>query len=215
MTTFFLTRHGETVWHAENRYAGLTDVSLTPRGLEQGDQLAEWATTASLTGVWSSTLSRAEFTARKAATAASLPLNTDARLRELDFGEGEGLTKAEMQEQFPESLTAFQKDPVTHHLPGGEHPTHAASRFCEALGSISAESPTGRVLVVAHSTVLRLVLCTYLGIKTSNYRRIFPALKNCSLTELRLDNGQPALLRYNADAVANPPSTAPRTKDAS
>ncbi|MCC9144496.1 MULTISPECIES: histidine phosphatase family protein [unclassified Arthrobacter] len=204
MTTFFLVRHGETVWHAENRYAGLTDVALTPHGLNQGDRLAAWAATASLTGVWSSPLSRAEFTARKAATAASLPLNTDARLAELDFGEGEGLTKAEMQERFPESLAAFEKDPVVHHLPGGEDPTRAASRFCEILGGISAGSPAGRVLVVAHSTVLRLALATYLGINTSNYRRVFPELKNCSLTELRLNNGQPALLRYNADAVAKP-----------
>ncbi|MBG6216116.1 putative phosphoglycerate mutase [Arthrobacter sp. CAN_A6] len=203
MTTFFLTRHGETVWHAENRYAGLTDVALTPRGLEQGDQLAAWAATASLTGIWSSTLSRAELTARKAATAASLPLTTDARFRELDFGQGEGLTKAEMKERFPASLNAFQDDPVTHHLPGGEHPAHAASRFCQALDALGAASPDGRFLVVAHSTVLRLVLCTYLGIQTSNYRRVFPALKNCSLTELTMGDGQTALMTYNADATAN------------
>lgn len=158
MTAFFLSRHGETVWHAENRYAGSTDVELTPRGLEQGDELATWAATAGLTGVWSSTLSRAELTARKAADAAGLPLKTDARFCELDFGDGEGLTKAEMQERFPAAWHAFQRDPVTHHLPGGEAPTVAADRFCQALKSLSTDHPDGRILVVAHSTVLRLVL---------------------------------------------------------
>ena len=30
MTYLVLVRHGETVWHAENRYAGVSDVALTP-----------------------------------------------------------------------------------------------------------------------------------------------------------------------------------------
>jgi broad specificity phosphatase PhoE len=203
MTTFFLTRHGETVWHAENRYAGLTDVGLTSRGLEQGTGLARWAADAALTGVWSSTLSRAELTARKSAIAASLPLSTDARFCELDFGQGEGLTKTEMTEQFPDAFAAFQEDPVTHHLPGGEHPSGAGKRFCEALQSIHEQMPDGRILVVAHSTVLRLVLCSLLGIDTANYRRVFPEMKNCFLTELRMTSNPAALISFNAEPTAH------------
>ena len=46
MTDLVLVRHGETVWHAENRYAGVSDVALTPRGaIEQAGQLAAWADT--------------------------------------------------------------------------------------------------------------------------------------------------------------------------
>ena len=39
MTVFYLARHGETLWHAENRYAGSTDVSMTPLGNEQSERL--------------------------------------------------------------------------------------------------------------------------------------------------------------------------------
>ncbi|WP_208635460.1 histidine phosphatase family protein, partial [Streptomyces griseus] len=38
-----LVRHGETEWHAENRYAGVTDVALTPRGTAQDPRAAAWA----------------------------------------------------------------------------------------------------------------------------------------------------------------------------
>lgn len=38
-----LVRHGETEWHAENRYAGVTDVALTPKGVAQGAGLGSWA----------------------------------------------------------------------------------------------------------------------------------------------------------------------------
>ncbi len=54
MSRILLVRHGETVWHKENRYAGRSDVALTVRGQAQADQLAAWAVTARITAVWSS-----------------------------------------------------------------------------------------------------------------------------------------------------------------
>lgn len=202
MTVFILSRHGESAWHSGNRYAGRTDIPLTPRGEEQGRQLARWAAAASLTAVWSSTLSRAERTASESALSSGLTLHTDARLCELDFGRGEGLTATEMEAQFPDDLAAFHKDPVARHLPGGENPVKAAARFREALEDISRQQPEGRVLVVAHSTVLRLALCSCLGISLSEYRRVFPRLDNTSLTELRFIDGHSALITYNAPCLS-------------
>jgi broad specificity phosphatase PhoE len=201
VTDLVLVRHGQTVWHAENRYAGRSDVALTPRGLEQAAQLAVWAQTASLAAVWSSTLSRARITAEACSEAAGLPLEVDARLCELDFGEGEGLTSAEMTERFPDARAAFLADPVTHHLPGGEDPVSAADRFTECLGEIAEKHPDGRVLVVAHSSAIRLALCRLIGVPLAEYRRLFPTLRNCALTELRLRDGRAALLQFNTPPV--------------
>ncbi|WP_162794865.1 histidine phosphatase family protein, partial [Nonomuraea lactucae] len=69
MTTLVLVRHGETVWHAENRYAGLSDVELTPRGHAQAERLAAWSASAGLSAVRASTLSRAAVTASASARA--------------------------------------------------------------------------------------------------------------------------------------------------
>ena len=74
MTYLVLVRHGETVWHAENRYAGISDIALTTRGLEQAAQLAAWARTARLSAVWASTLSRAQLTAAACAEVAGTPM---------------------------------------------------------------------------------------------------------------------------------------------
>ncbi|WP_234430688.1 histidine phosphatase family protein, partial [Streptomyces sp. NRRL F-4489] len=119
MTDFLLVRHGETVWHAENRYAGRTDVPLTDRGREQARTLAHWAATAHLTAIRTSPLTRARLTAAPAADACGLTPHTDPRLTELDFGQGEGLTRDEMRRRFPQQLAAFLTDPADHHLPGG------------------------------------------------------------------------------------------------
>ncbi|MGI5484312.1 histidine phosphatase family protein [Streptomyces lavendofoliae] len=202
MTDFVLVRHGETAWHAENRYAGRTDVPLTGRGLAQAAALGAWAAGRRLDAVLCSPLSRARLTAEPAATALGLTPRVDERLYELDFGHGDGLTREEMAEQFPEALAAFLTDPVAHHLPGGEAPVAAAGRAVACLEEAARELPGGRVLVVAHSTLVRLALCELLGIPLARYRRVFPALENGALTELRLLPGrQASLLRLNAPAV--------------
>lgn len=201
MTRIVLVRHGETVWHSENRYAGSTDVSLTPEGMRQAEKLAMWARHAGISAVWSSTLSRARMTAQPAADALNLPLRIDKRLVELDFGKGEGLTDAEMEAQFPSERAAFKRDPVIDHLPGGEDPMLAAQRATTALVDIAATSPEGRILVVTHNTLIRLALCAMLEIPLSRYRTVFPQLMNGTLTELSLSVPplrSTALLSFNA-----------------
>ncbi|REK87100.1 histidine phosphatase family protein [Streptomyces inhibens] len=206
MTDFILVRHAETVWHAENRYAGRTDVPLTDHGREQAATLATWATTAGLTAVWSSPLSRARLTAAPAADACGLTPRIDERLYELDFGQGEGLTRDEMRRRFPEQLAAFLADPVAHHLPGGEDPRHAAERAADCLADIAREQPHGRVLLVAHSTLVRVLLCHLLGIPLGDYRRVLPQMHNGALTEIRIEHGQTALLSFNAPALTQAPA---------
>ncbi|RSN66934.1 MULTISPECIES: histidine phosphatase family protein [Actinomadura] len=197
MTRIVLVRHGETEWHAENRYAGSSDVALTARGRDQARLLAAWALLARPDAVWSSDLSRARLTAAASAAALGTDVRVDARLRELDFGEGEGLTRDDMDRKFPDALRAFLADPVAGHLPGGEDPARAAARFTAALHDAASAHTGGRVLVVAHSTAIRLALCALLGVPLKDYRRRFPSLGNCALTEIRLRDGDAALLEFN------------------
>jgi broad specificity phosphatase PhoE len=198
VTNIVLVRHGETVWHAENRYAGHSDVELTPRGGEQAELLAEWAAAAELDGIWCSSLRRARATAAAVARCTGLTPHVDPRLAELHFGRAEGLTTAEMRDHFPEALLAFQTDPVAHHLPGGEDPRAAIARAVAALRDVCAAHPEGRVLVVAHTTLIRLTLCELLGVRAGDYRRVFPFVRNVAITEIHLDQTGTALLQFNA-----------------
>ena len=203
MTTLLLVRHGQTVWHEGNRYAGSSDVPLTDVGHEQAQALARWAAAARLDAVWSSTLQRAVDTARPAADAAGLGLRTDARLVEVAFGKGEGLTRDEMSVVFPDAVDAFLRAPASVPLPGGERGYDAIARAAAAFREICAEQPDGRVLVVAHSTLLRLVLCALLGIDPESYRQVFPNLRNATVTTLDLaDDGAAALDSYNVPITA-------------
>jgi len=195
VSALILARHGETLWHAENRYAGSTDVGLTDRGLAQSFALGRWAAGQPLAAVYSSDLSRAVITATPAADALRLPLRVDPRLREVDFGRGEGLTSAEMRTAFPDSLAAFHGHPGYSPLPGGESGVAAVGRAWPALEEI-AESNDGPVLVVMHSTLMRLILCRVLGMDLDRYRTAFPSVLNVALTTITL-GPSPALRGYN------------------
>jgi broad specificity phosphatase PhoE len=197
VTRMFLARHGETVWHDGNRYAGRSDIALTPLGHRQAERLAAWAVAAGLDAVWCSSLARARETAVPAALATGVELQIDARLREVDFGRAEGLTVADMEKRFPEALAAFQADPVANHLPGGEDPRAAVLRGVACLDDIAAAHPRGRVLVVAHTTLIRLALCRLIGLPIADYRRVFPFVRNVAITELEFGNGAASLLQYN------------------
>lgn len=199
MTVVALIRHGETPWHAENRYCGRTDLPLTERGEQQAAALAGWAaSTPALRAVRSSTLRRAVRTAAPAASAAGLAHVIDDRLVELDFGEAEGLTSAEMEKRWPKERAAFVADPVAAPLPGGEDPLAAIARGSAAVLDAARAGEGGVSLVVCHSTLLRLLTCHLTGTNPAEYRRAFPKVGNTSGAILRWKGGPDwELLAFN------------------
>lgn len=82
-----LARHGETVWHGVNRYAGgSSDIDLTALGRRQAQDLAQWTREYAPDAVISSPVRRALETARPCADAAGVPLQIIEGLREVAFG---------------------------------------------------------------------------------------------------------------------------------
>ncbi|MDO0914953.1 histidine phosphatase family protein [Streptomyces sp. DT2A-34] len=197
-TTLLLTRHGQTIWHAENRYAGISDIPLTDTGRAQSEALGRWAAAHPVDAIWTSPLSRAVATADPACRALGLTPHREPGLRECDFGVLEGRTLAEFAAEDPVAAEAFRTDPVAHPFPKAENPATAADRGAAALRRIAAAHPGERVLVVAHNTLFRLVLCTLLSIPAGEYRRVFPRLRNAAISELLVrTDGSAALLSLN------------------
>lgn len=186
-TRLLLVRHGQTVWHRENRYAGAdSDIDLTPAGHAQAERLAAWARATAPDVVASSPVRRAQETAQASADAVGVTLQVVPELREVTFGVAEGHTISELESVDAHMVDAFRADPVRSPFPGSEAPEVAAERGASALHRLAVDSPGGTVLVVAHNTLLRLALCRLLGIPVARYRQVFPRLDNAAVTELRL-----------------------------
>lgn len=212
MKTLHLIRHGETIWHKENRYAGHTDVSLTEKGIEQGSRLRSWARGANLDAVISSDLSRATVTAEPVCNETGLVLITDNSLREVNFGEGEGLTTKEMVDKFPTERAAFDRAPATNPFPGGESGIDAVERSLPIIHKVIENDSVNVALFVTHSTLARLLLCEFLGIPLDRYRTVFPKLLNGAVTsvgfgivtDLKSLRGTGSLLALNQQAHESP-----------
>lgn len=205
MTTLFLARHGETVWHAEHRYAGTADVQLTEKGLREAESLALWAADARLDAVYSSTLSRAVLTAEPSARTTGEIVETDPDLVEVGFGVGEGRTLDELRPKYSAEVDAFIERPAEAVLPGGERGLDGITRYLRAFDRIEAAFPDGRVLVACHGTALRLTLCALMGIDPNRYRDLMPEVQNCAVTTLAYRDRKARLYAFNvpADAAAH------------
>lgn len=201
--TLVLSRHGQTVWHRENRYAGVSDIDLTETGRDQAATLADWARRARPQAIVCSPVRRAVETARPSADALGLLPDIEDDLREVSFGVAEGRTMAEMHADDSDMVARFRRDPVSHPFPGADSITQAAQRGADALRRTAASHPGETVLVVAHNTLLRLALCSLLGIEVRRYRAVFPRLDNGTLTTLRIAPGEPlaSLLSFNVPLV--------------
>jgi alpha-ribazole phosphatase len=152
VSQLFLLRHGITTGHG--RYCGSTDVALTQEGWQQ-----MWAAVEG--GHWarivSSPLRRCREFAAALAERLGLPISTDARLRELHFGEWEDLSVDELMINKPQALRLFWEDPGRHAPPGAEQLDEACTRVLSYWHEASAEATGQRVLAVTHGGPMRIL----------------------------------------------------------
>lgn len=201
MTVVTLVRHGRTPWHRPTRYAGDSDVPLDEVGTAQAAALGAWAARRGVTALTCSDLGRARATAEAVTAATGVAPRIDPRLREPHFGIAEGRSVAELRAAEPELAALVDADPAAHPWPGAEPPAAVADRGVAAVRDVAVREAGGDAvpLVVAHSTLLRLVLCRLLGIPLAEYRRVFPRLDPVTLTEVDVrEDGTTGLLLYNA-----------------
>ena len=85
----YVVRHGETIWNVEKKVQGITDIPLTENGKKEAEELQELISTLNIDIVISSPLERARETARILVDS-KLPINTDDRIKERDWGMNEG-----------------------------------------------------------------------------------------------------------------------------
>jgi probable phosphoglycerate mutase len=154
LTTFALVRHGQTDWNAQRRLQGSTDIPLNDVGRGQARDAVAVLSAYEWDAIVSSPLSRAAETANLIAAGLGLKVNRHVpELTERSFGPAEGL-------QAGPELDALR---VEGGFRGAESEHEAASRGLESLEALAEEFRGGRVLVVAHGTLIRVSLSRAIG----------------------------------------------------
>jgi broad specificity phosphatase PhoE len=179
--TIYLVRHGATEWSESRRHTGRTDIPLTDVGRIQAATLAPVLARHSFARVLTSPLGRA----RETAALAGFPhAEVTPLLREVDYGEFEGLTRTEIRQRIPD-WDFFAQGPV-----GGETIGEVADRARALIAQLS-----GDVLLFSHGHFLRIFAPVYLNEPATwgRHLRLDPA----SVSLLGEENDIASIVRWN------------------
>jgi broad specificity phosphatase PhoE len=160
---FYLIRHGESLFNAEGRIQGQSDVELSPLGLRQSAAVADALARERIDAIFASPLRRAWQTAQPIAAALGLEIQLDDRLMEIHAGIFQGLLWQEIEAKFPDAARPWREQHADFVIPGGESRRALMVRGLAVFESIR-EMPYQRVAVVSHGGILAAVLKALLRI---------------------------------------------------
>ncbi len=162
-TRVVLIRHGETEWNRDRRIQGQTDTPLSALGRQQALAIGQRLKRERFTAIYASDLQRAWDTAQAIGQAAlaerpdAVQPVADRRLREMDFGEWEGKTSAEIAASHPEAHARSKHRDADFRIPGGESFRDLYERTVDAVTSLVDAHPGGTLCVVAHGGILDMM----------------------------------------------------------
>ena len=195
VTEIILVRHGQTIWNKGGRYQGHTDVPLSSIGIEQTYKLQQKLASQKIDAFYASDLQRAYETGRIIAEPHNKNVKVLKELRELNFGQWEGLAYEEVMEKYPVFAQKFYQNPSLVCIPEGESCASLMDRCYKVLLNIVQKHPQQCVLIASHGGTIRAMIIAAMGWDLSCFWRL--KLDNTALSCLEYYNGNAVLKTYN------------------
>ena len=194
MGRLVLIRHGQSVWNAENRFTGWTDVELSEKGVREAEAAGDLLSEIRFDAIHTSGLIRAQRTATIImswnSASDEVPLIKDERLNERHYGDLQGLNKAETAEKHgPEQVHIWRRS-FDIPPPGGESLKMNAERTIPYFEEeIIPDLEQGKnVLVSAHGNSLRSIVMHIESISPQD------------IVSLEIATGTPMFYEYDMDS---------------
>jgi alpha-ribazole phosphatase/probable phosphoglycerate mutase len=181
-----LVRHGATETVNPEIYWGQTDIALSDTGIVQAERLRERLSLEHIERIYSSDLCRALWTAKIIAGYHQKDITTCSQLREINFGDFEGLTYREISQRYPEASKYWLSHNPGLRFPHGESMAELGNRVTRFLSEYVHPNRGGdsTILIVSHGGVLRIMLCNILGIAYRYWQRLRLDIASLSIVEI-------------------------------
>jgi len=164
MAKLYLIRHGETDYNNALRFQGQTDIPLNQKGIEQAEKAADFFRDIPLQAIYTSTLIRAKTTAEIIAGVKGMVVQETDALREMSFGIWENMNSKDIQKKYAKEWKDFFASPARTTIPQGESMSDVQKRAYPTVQEILDRYPEGDVAFVAHGGIIRVLMCTMLGL---------------------------------------------------
>jgi broad specificity phosphatase PhoE len=172
MTEIYLVRHGQTRWNKEQVFRGTSDVPLNESGQEEARLTAKALRTRPVSAVYTSPLVRASETAGAIAGAHDLEVENLEGLRDICFGEWQGVSHTVVMERYPGLYRRWLEEPHRVMFPGGDSLRTVQSRAVKAVKRTVLGHPEDTIVMVSHRVVNRVLICGLVGIGLSHFWQI-------------------------------------------
>ena len=168
----YLIRHGETANAGEVCFNGHFDIDLSDEGKKQSRLIAKAFKNLPIKAVYSSDLKRTQIGAKFIADGHNLKHVPYKELRELAFGDWEGLSVNEVNRKYPGKLKERLQNIELFQVEGGESFFQLKDRVIPKFKSILANHPSDNIVILCHGGVIRTILAYILEISVKNIFRI-------------------------------------------
>ncbi len=195
-TEITFIRHGETKWNNLRRYQGVRDIELNKRGYEQARKVRDLLRDREIDCIYTSNLIRARATAGIIAEYHDVDVSSVKELREINFGEWEGMHYQEIEEEYPQLYAEWKNDPTKVAPPGGDLLSDFQKMAVNAVEKIlSVQKEDRKILIISHGGTIRLIFTHYLGMPLEYFWRI--VIDNVSINEIIFFDGTPIIKSVN------------------
>lgn len=189
-----LLRHGDTGLEYQDRYIGHQDISMSEEGCRQIEALTDLIRSAEPDICVSSPLQRCRTAAEIIHQKLNIPVHYDPGLKEVDFGDWEGLTFWEIAAIWPDQVSQWARFDAKFSFPGGESFVEFLQRV-KRVADMLAAAPEKSILVCTHGGIIRSLICHFLRLQPDQY--ILFKVKHASLATLELNGNQGILAGLN------------------
>ncbi|MFI0239361.1 histidine phosphatase family protein [Streptomyces sp. NPDC016845] len=219
MPTLILVRHGRSTANTAGLLAGWTPgVALDERGAAQAAALPGRLKDLPLARIVTSPLQRCQETlAPLLAARPDVPVESDDRIGECDYGDWSGRKLAELTGE--PLMEVVQQHPTAAAFPGGESMRQMQHRAAEAVrewnARVAREHGSDAVyLMCSHGDIIKSLVADALGLHLDLFQRI--SVEPCSITAIRYTRLRPFLVRLGdtGDFASLAPSEEPQGPDA-
>lgn len=185
-TKVFLIRHGETEWNKLGKFQGSTDIPLSKEGIVQAQCVSE-RLNGNFDYIYSSPLKRAVKTAEIIAATKGIKPLIAKDMTEINFGQWEGLTRQEIEKNYPEEFIKWSRDKVEAPICGGDlSMLNASIRSKNNILQIVKAHRGKTIVIVAHGGIIKAGLIGIFNWDMTMYQKLF--LGNTSINEITFDD---------------------------
>lgn len=195
MVKLILVRHALTVDNQKSRLSGHIDSSISEEGREQIDKITNYLKDFDIDKIYTTTSSRTKDTVKKLSELKFIEIIEKESLKEISFGDFEGLTFDEIKDKYPKEFQDMIEKGYEYKYPNGESLIDSYNRVCIELDNIISNNDDRTILICSHGGTIRNII-TYLISNSYKYHWNFK-IDNGSVTILEVQDGFTVITSMN------------------